>query len=151
MPVSWILDGQYIELYSKEIAMKKIMRTVEITNLLKDKIGCSLEWISKSLNFKRNSDKARYIRTLAILNGGASSGVEMIALPNVDHDTAERKMTWDFGVGLRLVCHTEKCASSIEFLWMKEGKWEEVATAITRTPKELMEMQTVAQRLASVQ
>lgn len=75
---------------------KQILTDNETKAFLMKAFDCSRVQVWRALNFERNSDKARRIRSLALQRGGKlTEGF----IPNCEtsYETANRMMTQDFG------------------------------------------------------
>lgn len=84
---------------------KQILTDNETKTFLMKTFGCSRQAVWQALNFVRDSDQARRIRTLALKRGGKLTDGNFIPNCETTFGECEKTMTCTFGPRVKLVVH----------------------------------------------
>ena len=84
---------------------KQILTDNETKTFLMKTFGCSRQAVWQALNFVRDSDQARRIRTLALKRGGKLTDGNFIPNCETTFEECEKTMTCTFGPRVKLVVH----------------------------------------------
>ncbi len=82
---------------------KQILTDNETKTFLMKAFGCSRQAVWQALNFVRDSDQARRIRTLALKRGGKLTDGGFIPNCETTFEECEKTMTCTFGPRVKLV------------------------------------------------
>ena len=84
---------------------KQILTDNETKTFLMKTFKCSRQAVWQALNFVRDSDQARRIRTLALKRGGKLTDGNFIPNCETTFEECEKTMTCTFGPRVKLVVH----------------------------------------------
>ena len=85
---------------------KQILTYNETKTFLMKAIGCTRQAVWQALNFERNSEQARRIRTLALKRGGKLTD-GFVPECETTYQEAERTITLDFGPRVKIIYDRE--------------------------------------------
>ena len=122
---------------------KQILTDNETKAFLMKTFGCSRQAVWQALNFVRDSDKARRIRTLALKRGGKLTEGGFTPHCETTFEECEHTMTCTFGPRVKMVVHRN--TNDVEVY--VDGNRKE--TYQCEYASDLMQLQHETQQLAS--
>lgn len=122
---------------------KQILTDNETKAFLMKAFGCSRQAVWQALNFMRDSDQARRIRTLALKRGGKLTDGNFIPSCETTFEEGEMTMTCAFGSRVKLVVHRKTNAVEVYV----DGKRTE--THQCKFVSDLIQLQHETQQMAA--
>ena len=107
---------------------KQILTDNETKTFLMKTFGCSRQAVWQALNFVRDSDQARRIRTLALKRGGKLTDGNFIPNCETTFEECEKTMTCTFGPRVKRT-ETYQCEFVSDFMQLQH-ETQQMASAL---------------------